>query len=304
MKLTAVFCSALISAFGTAFAQTPAPESAKPADSAQLEALAKKIDEQNAKIDALSQEILKLEQQVEHIRPGVMIGENTPSPGTSAVPAMSSSHPAAAGNTHTVARGETLTSIAKMYKVTVDELQQANHIEDGRKLQAGQTIVIPMPSPAAAGLDAITRTPAARQSKLCGRPIHPGTPSDPCQTCRFLLVIPSEVEESLVSIADFWDRILVRPMLRAGAILLTLWTGFKLLVALGILFMLLVLGKNSPALLLLYGDSQGKSLDPRALATINSLAVVANAAIAALSILSIVVIWSALMKRALWAFLG
>ena len=67
MKLTAVFCSALISAFGTAFAQTPAPESAKPADSAQLEALAKKIDEQNAKIDALSQEILKLEQQVEHI---------------------------------------------------------------------------------------------------------------------------------------------------------------------------------------------------------------------------------------------
>ena len=77
-------------------------------------------------------------------------------------------------------------------------------------------------------------------------------------------------------------------MLRAGAILLTLWTGFKLLVALGILFMLLVLGKNSPALLLLYGDSQGKSLDPRALATINSLAVVANTAIAALSILSIV----------------
>ena len=151
MKLTAVFCAALVSALGAAFAQTPAPESAKPADAAQLEALAKKIDEQNAKIDALSQEILKLEQQVEHIRPGIMIGEGTPSPGTSAAPAMSSSHPAAAGNTHIVARGETLTSIAKMYKVTVDELQQANHIEDGRKLQAGQTIVIPTPSPAAAG---------------------------------------------------------------------------------------------------------------------------------------------------------
>lgn len=143
MKLTAVFCAALVSALGAAFAQTPAPESAKPADAAQLEALAKKIDEQNAKIDALSQEILKLEQQVAHIRPGIMIGESTPAPGTSAAPAMSSSHPAAAGNTHIVARGETLTSIAKMYKVTVDELQQANHIEDGRKLQAGQTITIP-----------------------------------------------------------------------------------------------------------------------------------------------------------------
>jgi len=35
-----------------------------------------------------------------------------------------------------------------MYKVTVDELQKANNIEDGRKLQAGQTIMIPgAPSP-------------------------------------------------------------------------------------------------------------------------------------------------------------
>jgi len=143
MKLRAVFCGTLVLAFCTAFAQTPAPESTKPADTTQLEALARKIDEQNAKIDALSQEILKLEQQISHIRPGITIGESTPSPANAAAPAMSPSHPAAAGNTHIVARGETLTSIAKMYKVTVDELQQANHIEDGRKLQAGQTITIP-----------------------------------------------------------------------------------------------------------------------------------------------------------------
>jgi len=143
MKLRAVFCGTLVLAFCTAFAQTPAPESTKPADTTQLEALARKIDEQSAKIDALSQEILKLEQQMSHIRPGIMVGESTPSPANAAAPAMSPSHPAAAGNTHIVARGETLTSIAKMYKVTVDELQQANHIEDGRKLQAGQTITIP-----------------------------------------------------------------------------------------------------------------------------------------------------------------
>ena len=151
MKLAAIFFAILVSALCAAFAQTPAPESAKPADTAQLEALAKKIDEQNAKIDALSQEILKLEQQISHIRPGVMIGESTPAPPMPGVTVGSPSHPAAAGNTHIVARGETLTSIAKMYKVTVDELQQANHIEDGRKLQAGQTIVVPTPSPAAVG---------------------------------------------------------------------------------------------------------------------------------------------------------
>ncbi len=154
MKLAAIFCAtfflgALMSS--TASAQTPSPEPVKTSDAAQLEALAKKIDEQNTKIDALSQEILKLEQQISHIRPGVMIGESTPSPSVSAAPAESASHPAG-GNMHTVARGETLTSIAKMYKVGVDELQKVNNIEDGRKLQAGQTIMIPgSPSPAPSG---------------------------------------------------------------------------------------------------------------------------------------------------------
>jgi hypothetical protein len=91
-------------------------------------------------------------------------------------------------------------------------------------------------------------------------------------------------------------------MLRAGAILLTIWTGLKLTIALGILFALLVLGKNSPALLVLYGDAQGKGLDARALTTINGLAVVANVSIAALCMLSLAVIWCALIRGTVWAF--
>ena len=145
---TFFFSALLLSAVS---AQTPSPEPVQTSDVTQLEALTKKIDEQNAKIDSLSQEILKLEQQISHIRPGIMIGESTPSASTGAAPAESPSHPMS-GNTHTVARGETLTSIAKMYKVGVDELQKANNIEDGRKLQAGQTIVIPgSPSPTPSG---------------------------------------------------------------------------------------------------------------------------------------------------------
>jgi LysM repeat protein len=149
MKLALIFCAMFL--FGLlciASAQTPASKSGKSDDTAQLEALAKKIDEQNAKIDALSQEILKLEQLIAHIRPGVMVGESTPSGTSPAAAAGSPPHPAGANN-HIVARGETLTSIAKMYKVSVEELQNANHIEDGRKLQAGQTIIIPVASPAA-----------------------------------------------------------------------------------------------------------------------------------------------------------
>src|SRR5213076_22677 len=146
MKLALIFCATFV--FGllcTTSAQTSAEKSRKPDDATQLEALVKKIDDQNTKIDALSQEILKLEQQISHIRPGVMIGESTPSASAAAAPAESASPPQN-GSTHVVARGETLTSIAKMYKVSVDELQKANHIEDGRKLQAGQTIVIPVTS--------------------------------------------------------------------------------------------------------------------------------------------------------------
>ncbi|HKP93269.1 MAG TPA: LysM peptidoglycan-binding domain-containing protein [Chthoniobacterales bacterium] len=124
-------------------------------DKAALEALTKKIEEQNAKIDTLSQQILKLEQQISKVRPGVIIGE-TPSP----TPAPAANATAAAaeapkptvqsGNSHVVAKGETLTSIAKMHKVTVEELQKFNHIENDRKLQIGQTIMIP-PSGASPG---------------------------------------------------------------------------------------------------------------------------------------------------------
>src|SRR5436189_6141770 len=145
MKFAAIFCATFLS-LCTLSAQTSEAKAGKSDENAQLEALVKKMDEQNAKIDALSQEILKLEQQIAHIRPGVMVGENTPSPATPAAPVESVSHPMN-GNTHTVARGETLTSIAKMYKVSVDELQKANNIEDGRKLQAGQTIAIPTAPP-------------------------------------------------------------------------------------------------------------------------------------------------------------
>jgi LysM repeat protein len=124
----------------TSSAQAPGEDKS---EAAMIEALSKKIDLQNAKIDALSQQILKLEQHVSAIRPGVMIGE-TPAPVTTEAP----KPPPQAGNSHVVAKGETLTSIAKMHKVSVEELQKFNHIENDRKLQIGQTIMIPTSSSA------------------------------------------------------------------------------------------------------------------------------------------------------------
>ena len=63
--------------FGQTFAPTPHSAATQPAatQTAQLQELTKKIDEQNAKIDMLSQQILKLQLQLSNQRPGVMIGE-------------------------------------------------------------------------------------------------------------------------------------------------------------------------------------------------------------------------------------
>src|SRR6266850_6050631 len=153
--LTASFLIALANSNSLAQTVAPTPKRAATqtpsAQTAEIQELTKKIDEQNAKIDMLSQQILKLQSQLSNQRPGVMIGEGAPSTSTSTA---STSTPAEAepsakagdGNSHIVARGETLTSIARMHNVSVGELQKFNHIDNPLKLQAGQTLLIP-PSP-------------------------------------------------------------------------------------------------------------------------------------------------------------
>ena len=133
-----------------AFGRAALGQAGEKPNSGQFETILKKLDEQNMKIDALSQQLLKLEQQISGKTGGVMIGEATPPPapaapaGAAASTTASSATPAS-GNAHVVAKGETLISIAKTHKVDVDALQKHNNIEDARKLQAGQTIMIPTP---------------------------------------------------------------------------------------------------------------------------------------------------------------
>lgn len=168
MRLPALRVASLaffIAAAGShGFSQTMAPTPNQAvSQAAQLQELTKKIDEQNAKIDMLSQEILKLQLEIANHRPGVMIGESaaastatstTTSSAPATVPGVESAAKTGNGNSHTVARGETLTSIAKMHGVSVSELQKYNHIDNPLKLQAGQTLLIPpspIPSPSSSG---------------------------------------------------------------------------------------------------------------------------------------------------------
>jgi len=128
-------------------AQTPGSAPGN-SEATELLSLTKKIDEQTLKIDALSQQLLRLQQEIGQIK-----GAPSSVPIATAVEASPSSV-VQIGSTHIVARGETLTSIAKMHKVGIEELQKFNHIENDRKLQIGQTLVIPgaqnaAPSPSA-----------------------------------------------------------------------------------------------------------------------------------------------------------
>jgi LysM repeat protein len=151
--LGALILATLVSSTISAQTFAPSPNAAA-SQAAQLQELTKKIDEQNAKIDMLSQQILKLQLEVTHQRPGVMIGDASASASSSTSSATSTTSPSAAsssasaggGSSHVVARGETLTSIAKMYGVSVSDLQKFNHIDNPLKLLAGQTLQIP-PSP-------------------------------------------------------------------------------------------------------------------------------------------------------------
>ncbi len=159
-----VFCAAFsrpLRFVAQTFAQRPA-DKATAATTTELQALSKKIDEQNAKIDMLSQQILKLEQQLANTRPGVMIGEATLSSATTAAPAVETTKKRRRRQySHGRSRQKHSTSIAKMHNVTVSELQKLNHIENDRKLQIGQTIILPGPG---CDLDAVPSLTSAMEN--------------------------------------------------------------------------------------------------------------------------------------------
>ena len=91
-------------------------------------------------------------------------------------------------------------------------------------------------------------------------------------------------------------------MFRTGMVCLTIWTGFNLVLALGIVIAMSFFGQHAPGMFILLERSELAQIDPRAIATINGLAVLTNASITSLCLLSLAVIWIGLAKRRRWAF--
>ena len=134
----------------------------------EVHELRRDVQMQAKKIEALSEQILRLTQLVETQKAApVAVVSNPPTATTEIVkPAAAPVPPPAPAALpepevlkaeavpppvkHTVEKGETLTSIAKHYNIPLPELQKQNKITNDRKLQIGQTLLVPGFKPAEA----------------------------------------------------------------------------------------------------------------------------------------------------------
>ena len=95
-------------------------------------------------------------------------------------------------------------------------------------------------------------------------------------------------------------------MLKAGSVILSIWSGINLFLASLILTSVVVLNGNSPLLVMVFEQSEIAKLDAKVIASLNCLTILYNSSAVALSILALFMIWSNLIKgdkRAFWALL-
>jgi LysM repeat protein len=137
--MTRLLCLAIFCAFASSVS---AQESTALREIRELRTL---VEKQSKQIEVLTEQVARLNQALEHKNAAGSIPVATPAAPAAAAEFSSEAPKAEApdGKRHVVIKGETLTSIAKHYNITLAELQKANKGVDERKLQIGQTLVIP-----------------------------------------------------------------------------------------------------------------------------------------------------------------
>lgn len=127
---------------------------AEPTLAQEVHEMRRDMQLQSRQIETLTQQLAKLTQLLEareaarvKLEPGSpapIVVAPTAQPATEAVPEIPKAEAVAPLPQHVVAKGETLTSIAKTYNITITELQKLNKITNERKLQIGQSLSIPV----------------------------------------------------------------------------------------------------------------------------------------------------------------
>ena len=131
--------------------------------SEELKELRQAVEKQSKQIQMLTEQVLRLTHAIEAQKGGEVGVANTVTdsakptpPATPAPDSETTTTPEAPkaegapkaeavvnGSRHVVAKGETLTSIAKQYNIPIADLKKVNKIQDERKLQIGQVLTVP-----------------------------------------------------------------------------------------------------------------------------------------------------------------
>ena len=134
---------AALSAFVFTLASAQAEE-ATPAQ--ELRDLRQAVQQQSKQIELLAEQVARLTRALDSQKNPEAAASTEP---PKSAPEFATDVPKAeavnAGPRHVVVKGETLTSIAKQYNIPINELKTANKIENERKLQIGQVLILPTP---------------------------------------------------------------------------------------------------------------------------------------------------------------
>jgi LysM repeat protein len=159
----------LILAFGVSAAAVPGMHGEDSPTAQELHELREAVQQQSKQIELLAAQVGKLTRTLEAQKgaePAAKPAEPSPAPPASAPTTSiegnkSAGEPpaeapkgegvpkaeAVPGTKHVVAKGETLTSIAKHYNISIADLKKSNKIDDERKLQIGQILSVPTAKP-------------------------------------------------------------------------------------------------------------------------------------------------------------
>lgn len=141
----------IASSAAAVLARSAMAQEAAPAQ--ELRELRAAVQQQARQIEALAEQIGRLTRALEGPKAAdAAVEVPRAAPEAAAEAAKTEAIPKAeavpAGPRHVVAKGETLTSIARHYNIAVADLKNANKIEDERKLQIGQVLKVPPLKPA------------------------------------------------------------------------------------------------------------------------------------------------------------
>jgi LysM repeat protein len=118
----------------------------------EVKALKQLVDQQTKQIETLTAQIARLSARIEGNTEAAPPAAERNAPATPeatefSIPVARPVAPHAAPNVHIVVKGESLEKIAKLHGTTVPDLQKINRITDPKKLQIGQQLLLPPPTP-------------------------------------------------------------------------------------------------------------------------------------------------------------